>query len=113
MVANGEGICPDCGGVLKHYDSVQRVVRTKRRGTKRVKIRRMRCPACGKLHRELPDDILPHKQYEAEIINGVLEGLITSDTLGYEDYPCEMTMIRWKSQKLQLLLWRNPQLKGD
>jgi hypothetical protein len=59
---------------------------------------------CGAVHRELTDDILPYKQYEAEIIRGVLEGLITSDTFGFEDYPCEVTMVRWKAQKLQLLL---------
>ena len=28
--------------------------------------------------------------------HGVLEGLITCETLGFEDYPCEMTMIRWR-----------------
>jgi hypothetical protein len=56
------------------------------------------------MHRELPDYILPYKQYEIEVIMGVLEGLITCETLGYEDYPCEMTMFRWLSQKAQLLL---------
>ena len=39
--------------------------------------------------------IFPYKQYESEIIRGVLEGLITCETLGFEDYPCEMTMLRW------------------
>ena len=38
----------------------------------------------------------------------VLEGLITCETIGFEDYPCEMTMLRWLSQKAQLLLWRYP-----
>ena len=32
------------------------------------------------------------------MIRGVLEGLITSDTLGFEDYPCEATMANWRSQ---------------
>mgnify|MGYP006982906734 CR=1 FL=1 len=44
------------------------------------------------------------QQYESEIIAGVIEGLITCETFGYEDYPCEMTMIRWKAHKSQLLL---------
>lgn len=107
MVTENESICPDCGGLLKHYDHVQRIVRTKGRKTQWVKIQRLRCAKCGALHRELPDYIFPYKQYEAEVINGVLEGFITSDTLGYEDYPCEMTIFRWVSQKTQLLLWRN------
>lgn len=87
--------CPDCGGSARKYDSVLRIVRTKGRKTAYVKIKRYRCVKCGAVHRKLSDDILPFKQYEAELIRGVAEGLITSDTLGYEDYPCEATMKRW------------------
>lgn len=107
MIADSESTCPKCGGLLKYYDCVLRMVRTKGGMTKRVEIRRLKCSRCGILHRELPEFIFPYKQYEAEVIVGVLEGLITSDTLGFEDYPCEMTMYRWLSRKAQLLLWRN------
>lgn len=108
MISDNELTCPCCGGDLKYYDRVQRIVRTKNRVSTRVKIRRLKCANCGAMHRELPDYILPYKQYEAELVMGVLEGLITCETLGFEDYPCEMTMLRWLSRKLQLLLWRNP-----
>ena len=109
MVRNNASTCPTCGGKLKPYDKVLRVVRTKGRKTKRVSIRRLRCTECGGLHREIPQYICPYKQYEKDVIQGVLEGLITSETLGYEDYPSEMTMRRWlASHKLRLLLWRNP-----
>lgn len=104
MVAEDETICPGCGGDLRYYDSTKRIMRTKGRVTSWVIIQRLRCPECGKIHRALPNDILPYKQYEAEVIRGVLEGFITCETIGYEDYPCEMTMLRWKTQKLQLLL---------
>lgn len=104
MISYDESTCPDCGGQLRYYDRVPRIVRTKMRKTKWIKIRRFYCTQCGRLHRELPGYILPYKQYEAEIIRGVLEGFITYETLGFEDYPCEMTMIRWISQKSQLLL---------
>lgn len=106
MVSKNVLVCPKCGGILKGYDSVRRIVRTKGRATAWVRIRRLRCEKCGAFHRELPRFIFPYKQYEAELILGVLEGLITCETLGYEDYPCEMTMERWKAQKEQLLLWR-------
>lgn len=96
MIGVNETNCPNCGGGLKYYDSVPRIVRTKGRVTSQTTIRRLRCLECGGIHRELPEDIFPYKQYEAEIIQGVLEGLITSETIGYEDYPCEMTMLRWK-----------------
>lgn len=71
-------------------------------------MRRFRCVHCGAVHRELSELLVPYKQYEAEVIIGVLEGLITCETIGFEDYPCEMTMLRWLSQKAQLLLWRYP-----
>ena len=96
--------CQDCGGKLKYYDKVRRIVRTKGRVSKWVNVPRYQCSECGCIHRYLPDYIYPYKQYESEIIAGVIEGLITCETFGYEDYPCEMTMIRWKAHKSQLLL---------
>ena len=110
MVMRDQTTCPKCGGELKYYDSVPRLVRTKGRETARVSMRRFRCVRCGAVHRELSELLVPYKQYEAEVIIGVLEGLITCETIGFEDYPCEMTMLRWLSQKAQLLLPSHPGL---
>lgn len=99
MVSCNISNCPNCRGKLKHYDTVNRIIRTRGRVTENVTIRRLRCTNCGILHREIPDYIYPYKQYEAEIIDGVLEGFITPETFGFEDYPCEMTMTRWKSRR--------------
>lgn len=75
MISDNQSICPKCGGQLKYYDHVQRLVRTK-------------------------------------FGNKVLEGLITCETLGFEDYPCEMTMIRWRLFPPRLfLLTAVPNLK--
>ena len=75
------------------------------RRAKWIYIQRKRCQRCGAIHRELPDSLFPYKQYEAEVIRGVLDGFINSGTIGYEDYPCEMIMIRRESShELQLLL---------
>ncbi len=95
MVSEDKLICPKCGGTLRYFDRVQRIVRTKGRKTWRVPLRRLRCSNCGALHRELPELIFPYKQYESEVIRGVTERLITCETLGVEDYQCEMTMERW------------------
>lgn len=109
MVRNNISTCPTCGGKLKPYDKVLRIVRTKERKTVHIQLRRLQCSECGHIHREIPHFIYPYKQYEKAVIQGVLEGYITGETLGYEDYPCEMTMRRWlSSQNLHLLLWRNP-----
>ncbi|MCD7903623.1 MAG: DUF6431 domain-containing protein [Oscillospiraceae bacterium] len=97
MVRESETRCPNCGGELRCYDHVQRIIRTKRRETKWVRVMRVYCKSCGHVHRALPDIIFPYRQYEAEVIFGVLEGFITPETLGFEDYPCEMTMQRWRT----------------
>ena len=106
MIRVGEEICPKCEGALKYYDTRRRIVLSKKRAVRRAYIRRHRCTVCMAMHTELPDYIFPHKHYEAEIVHGVLEGIITSDTLGYENYPCEETIEIWKTQNLQGLLRR-------
>lgn len=95
MVYVGEDQCPLCGAELKYYDKTYRSIRTKNGIRQPITIRRLRCLECKSIHRELPDFIFPYKQYDADIIRGVVEGLITYETIGYEDYPCEMTMSRW------------------
>ncbi len=95
MVEAGDIVCPICGGKVRYYDKVKRIMKTKYGKTKWLSIRRMKCTQCGRVHRELPDNIYIYKQYEADIIDGVIEGFITSDTLGFEDYPCEQTMLKW------------------
>jgi len=96
LVRETENICPYCGGELIFFDKTKRIIRTKGRKSSWIKINRLKCVKCGKTHRVLPNYILPYKQYEKELIKGVLEGLIDSDTLGYEDYPCEKTMKHWR-----------------
>lgn len=85
---------------MKHYDSVPRNLRTKHRAIKRIFVERKMCNYCGTIHRVIPDVAFPYKQYEAELISGVVEGLITAETLGFEDYPCESTMKRWLDECL-------------
>ena len=92
---------------LKYYDKVSRMVRTKNRKAYIITVKRFKCPVCNCIHRNLPNNIFPYKQYDARIITGVIEGKITSDMIDYEDYPCEMTMTRWRTLNLQSLLWEN------
>ena len=90
-----DSTCDECGGTLKYYDYVRRIVKTKGGNKWCVKVKRFKCEECKRIRRVLPDYIFPYKHYEADIIRGVLAGTITPDTLGYEDYPCEMTFKRW------------------
>lgn len=100
VVNRNKSVCPLCGEELHKKGWVRRIVRTKQGEKYFVKLRRLFCNSCKKYHRELPDFLYPYKHYESEIINGVMERLITSNTLEFEDYPCEMTMTRWKTQKM-------------
>lgn len=103
MIFYNQQNCPICDGKIKYYDRVSRIVRTKYGKITWIRIRRYRCTKCGRFHRKLPSFLFPYKQYESDIIRGVLAGWITCETLGYEDYPCEETMKRWGSQKTRLL----------
>lgn len=95
MITSKDTKCPKCDGKLKYYDKVQRIVRTKNGMSRWIYIRRFRCLECHALHREIPDSIFPYKQYETDIIHGVIDGHISPFQLEYEDYPCEKTMERW------------------
>lgn len=96
MIRPGEDKCPKCSSQLKYYDTVKRIARAGGPDKPTKYIRRMKCTECGSVHRELPDILEPFKHYESELINKVVEGLITCDSYGFEDYPSAMTARRWK-----------------
>ncbi len=75
MITENKLTCSNCRTVLKYYDKVSRIVRSRNRETKWIKVERFRCPMCRSIHRNLPDYVLPYKQYESKIIIGVVEGL--------------------------------------
>lgn len=102
MVRENENQCPICGGVLRPYGFAKRFIRAKYGIRKQLYIKRYRCSFCNSTHNELPACVIPYIRYESDIVFGVLEGFITSNTLGFEDYPSEQTMHRW-THNLQLL----------
>lgn len=96
--------CKSCGAKIRYYDTVKRIQKGKFGKITYLYVSRFRCERCGEIHRKLPDGLYPYKHYDAEIIKGVIDHLITPETLEYEDYPCETTMKRWTSQHKQALL---------
>lgn len=88
-------VCKYCGGPLKHRDYVKRIIKTKGGEKRTIDVERLICKDCGRISRNLPGNLSPFKHYENDVIEGVREGLITPDTLGYENFPSEMTMQRW------------------
>ena len=89
--------CSKCGSeFVKYQDEVPRIIREKYGEKHWIKIPRYRCKNCGCVFRVLPENLLPFKHYDKEIIQGVVEGVISEETIGYEDFPCEVTMARWR-----------------
>lgn len=99
MGENVEKRCTKCGGETIKYGTVNRIIRTKNRETEQIRVQRFKCKLCGVIFRDLPENVIQFKQYERDVVDGVKEGLIGSDILGFEDYPCEMTMKRWRAHK--------------
>ena len=88
--------CPKCNSNnLKRYDKIKRLIKSVGGEKQWIDVYRYKCEVCNSVHRQLPDIVIPFKHYDSEIIQGVMNGYITPETFGYEDYPCEETMKRW------------------
>lgn len=82
-------LCPECGSSLRSRDSVIRYVTQEDGQRIRIRIRRLRCPVCNRLHRELPDMVQPFKHYASDVIQKTIDGNLT-------DCPAEnSTIYRW------------------
>ena len=53
-----------------------------------LKIRRLKCAKCNRIHHELPDCVVPYKHHCAETIEKIING----ET---EGVPCDNRTIRW------------------
>lgn len=93
-------------------DSVERLIRISSAEKYGIVIRRLICEDCGKIHRELPDFLLPHKHYpadciEAEIDPGRQAGITDECENVICAYPELSTCMRWRwefKQKQEILI---------
>ena len=46
--------------------------------------------------------MIPYKQYSEEVISGVLSGVVNETDVDSEDYPCSVTMERWRKEEPDL-----------
>ena len=86
-------MCKD--GQLEFRDYCSRIVRQEGGDSEWIRIPRYRCnnPGCRKLHRILPDILVPYKHYQEEVIADSLDGRISpSDS---DDRPSEQTVKNW------------------
>lgn len=89
-------VCILCGGRTRRYDKVKRFVRTFYGDRYCILVDRYICSCCGSVRRILPDCLMAYKHYEKSIIQGFVSGRYSSDNIEFEDYPCEMTVKKWK-----------------
>lgn len=59
---------------MRVRDSKPRIVMDETGEKYIFRLRRFRCENCKKIHTEIPDCIIPHKQYSKKAINAVCNG---------------------------------------
>lgn len=82
-------ICPDCRLKLIIIGSRHRKVRDTDGQRLDLIIRRLMCPGCRRIHHELPDLLIPGKQYRKDCIEKIVQ--CPPDVL---DVGCDSSTIR-------------------
>lgn len=103
-MSNEDPVCPVCGSKLEKKEWVKRIRRKNGGESEWLMIECRRCTgeSCGKSHRLLPDCSVPHKHYEAELIEDVIDGVIAEEDIK-TDYPADITLQRWRRWAKQFL----------
>ena len=90
-------LCPTCkNGSLIFRDYCNRIVRHEGGETEWIRIPRHQCnnPNCRRIHRMIPDILVPFKHYDSDVIqDAVSDRLNTTQT---DDAPSPATIQRWK-----------------
>lgn len=82
--------CPHCAGRLTVRDTKRRKVIISDSSVKLYHLKRLKCKCCGRIHTQLPDCIVPHKRYAADVIE-------TELLQAQPDCPADVsTSRRWK-----------------
>ena len=91
-----ECICPECKSGLKYRDKVLRIQRYRDSEPKWFAINRLKCTneSCGRIHRQLPDEMVKFKHYSAESIEDVVDEVIGEEDV--IDHPSEGTIKHWR-----------------
>lgn len=83
--------CPCCQGVLVFLARRRRIWIQSTGEITHLLIRRLKCTACGRIHHELPDLLVPYKRHEAASIERAVSNPPAAD-IAVE----ESTLNRWR-----------------
>ena len=99
--ADEEVVCPICGSKKMKLKGRRKRHIIMTNGESRIlKIRRLKCKCCKKIHHELPDSIVPYKRHSAQTIEIIINEID-------ESVPCEESTINriktwWVSIQLHI-----------
>ena len=94
---SGEYLCPVCKkGLLVFRDYCKRIRKLEGGDIEWVSIPRHQCsnPSCRKIHRMLPDFLVPFKHYEEPVVVDAIDDRLKPETS--DDRPSTKTVNRWK-----------------
>ena len=92
-----EYLCPECKeGNLIFHDYCKRIVRHEDGESEWIRIPRHQCdnPRCRKLHRMLPDFLVPFKHYLEDVISDAINDRLNLELI--DEAPSPATIRRWK-----------------
>ena len=94
IICDEENLCPDCERKMKIIGSRKRTVKDISGEEYIFSLRRMRCEECHIIHTEIPNCMIPHKQYSKDAIAAAINR--QCDYYNIE----ESTIFRWKKQNI-------------
>lgn len=94
IISDEKNICTDCNQTMKIIGSRKRTVKDISGEQYVFSLRRMRCEKCSVIHTEIPDCIIPHKQYSKNAIDTAIKGQCDYYTME------NSTVFRWKKQNI-------------
>lgn len=89
--------CPVCDEILLCRDRRIRKYQDVDGNKHTLRIRRMKCSTCKRLHNELPDFLVPYKQHISFTIEKAVGELLMEKEILSEYIPDMKTMKRWKA----------------
>ena len=84
VITKEASCCPVCHEELGMIGTRERVRWKANYVQHKLLIRRLYCENCHKIHHEIPDCLVPYKRYEADVIEGAIEGKPANE-LGVSD----------------------------
>ncbi len=90
-------LCPVCkSGNLQFRDRCKRIRKLEGGDKEWISIPRHQCdnPSCRRIHRMLPDFLVPFKHYQETVIVDAIDDRIVPEES--DDRPSETTVLRWK-----------------